>query len=56
MRAVFAALRIVSRTQNADVLHHRIVPRDKLLGELTCLNRCDLVAKMPVDIHVTPTP
>ena len=56
MRAVFAALRIVSRAQHAEVLHHRIVPRDKLLGELACLSRCDLVAKTPVDIHVTPTP
>ena len=56
MRAVFAALRFVSSTNQEDVLHHRIVPRDKLLGELTCLTGCGLVAKTPVDIHVTPIP
>jgi hypothetical protein len=55
VRAVFAALRIVSRTQHANVFHHGIVPCDKLLSELTCLSRCDLIAKTPIDIHVTPT-
>jgi len=56
MWAVFAALRIVSRTQHANVFHHGIVPCDKLLSELTCLSRRDLIAKTPIDIHVTPTP
>jgi hypothetical protein len=56
MRTIFSALRIVPRSQHAEVLHHRIVPRDKMLGELASLASPDLIAKMPIDIHVTPIP
>ena len=56
MRTAFGAVRTGSGAQHAEVLHQRIVPRDKLLGELASLARSDLIAKMPIDIHVTPTP
>ncbi len=56
MRAVFTALRILPRTEHTNVFHHRIVPGDKLLSELTCFTRCDLVTKTPIDIHVKPIP
>jgi hypothetical protein len=56
VRAIFSAARIAAGTEHAEVLHHRIVPRDKLLGELACFVRSNQIAKTPIDIHVTPTP
>jgi hypothetical protein len=55
MRAVLRASPVVSGFQHAHVLHHRVVPRDELLGELARLTRAGLITKMAINIHVTPT-
>ena len=56
MRTVLTALRALARAQYAEVLHHRVVPRDELLREFASLSRGDLLPETTIDIYVTPIP
>jgi len=55
VRTIVGTLRRRARPNDAQVLHHGVVPRDQPLRQFTSLARPYSIAGDTVDIHVTPT-